>query len=259
MIEKEYRIIHFVPPFLESKRNERRICLSRREFLKTLSGGIILSLFYKKLDAQERVQSKSALSAHAQSSNPETIATLQMAYKNEIQAYSNYKAYAQKAKSENYPNLSYLFVSFEISESIHAHNFKQVLSELGVEMKETPSPIVKVKGTRLNLKSALDFEMLDIDQRYPHLIEKAKPENHEPTLQNLHYAWETEKQHRDLIQKMQSGTGIFFGILAKKIEETSFQYFVCQTCGSTVAELPDKVCPVCRSPVSVYKEVERLK
>jgi rubrerythrin len=195
----------------------------------------------------------------AQTKYPETVSTLQSAYNNEIQASQNYMAYAQKAKSENYPNLSYLFVSFAASEAIHARNFKEILSNFGVEVKENPTSKVKVSGTRVNLKGALDFEMIDIDQRYPQLIEKAKPENHEPTLRNLNYSWEAEKQHREIIQKMQSGTGIFFGILAKKIEETSFQYFVCQRCGSTVVELPDKVCSICKGSVSLYKEVERLK
>ena len=195
----------------------------------------------------------------AQTKYPETISVLQAAYQNEIQAYLNYMAYAQKAKSESYPNLSYLFVSFATAESIHARNFKQILSNLGVEVKEMATPKVKVSGTRVNLKSALDFEMLDIDQRYPQLIEKGKSETHEVALRNLNYAWDTEKQHRDLIQKMQSGTGIFFGILAKKIEETSFQYFVCLTCGSTMIEFPDRVCPICKSPASQSKEVERLK
>lgn len=195
----------------------------------------------------------------AQTKYPETVSTLQSAYNNEIQASQNYMAYAQKAKSENYPNLSYLFVSFATSEAIHAHNFKEILSNFGVEVKENPTSKVKVSGTRVNLKGALDFEMVDIDQRYPQLIEKAKSENHEPALRNLNYSWEAEKQHREIIQKMQAGTGIFFGVLSKKIEETSFQYYVCQTCGSTVVEIPNKACPICRSAASQYKVVERLK
>ncbi len=100
--------------------------------------------------------------------------------------------------------------------------------------------------------------MLDIDQRYPQFVEEAKPEAHEGTLRNLNYAWDIEKQHRDLIQKMQSGTGIFFGILAKKMEKTSLKYFVCQICGSTMVELPKDSCPICKNPASVYKEVARF-
>jgi rubrerythrin len=195
----------------------------------------------------------------AQPKYPETISTVQIAYSNEIQACQNYLAYAQRAKSENYPNLSYLFTSFAASEAIHAQNFKQILLDLGIKAKEAPDLKLKISGTRINLKEALEFEMLDIDQRYPQLIEKAKPENYLPGLRHLNYSWEAEKQHRELILKMQSGTGIFFGILAKKIEETSFQYFVCQTCGSTTVELPNQACHICKSPVSAYQEVSRLK
>jgi len=198
-------------------------------------------------------------SAVPQSKYPETIATLQTAYRNEIQAHLNYLAYAQKANSENYPNMAYLFCGFAASEWIHARDFRQILSELDGQVKETPKPDVKVFNTKANLKNALDFELKDIDQRYPQLIEKIKPEKHEAAIRDITYAWESEKQHRDLIQKMQSGTGIFFGLLAKKIEETSVRYFVCQICGSTVVELPKDSCPICKGSVSGYKEVERVK
>ena len=198
-------------------------------------------------------------SAVPQSKYPETIATLQTAYRNEIQAHLNYLAYARKANSENYPNMAYLFCGFAASEWIHARDFRQILSELDGQVKETPKPDVKVFNTKANLKNALDFELKDIDQRYPQLIEKIKPEKHEAAIRDITYAWESEKQHRDLIQKMQSGTGIFFGLLAKKIEETSVRYFVCQICGSTVVELPKDSCPICKGSVSGYKEVERVK
>lgn len=197
--------------------------------------------------------------ANAQSRYAETIAALQVGYHNEMQAHFNYMAYAYKAKSENYPNMSYLFVSFAASEFIHARNFKRVLSDLGVEAKELPKSEVRVSSTKINLKDGIDFEIADIDQRYPQLLERIKPEKHEAAIRFMTYAWETEKQHRDIFQKMQSGTGIFFGLLAKKIEQTSFQYFACQACGSTYVELPKDNCSICKSPVSQYKEVERLK
>jgi len=195
----------------------------------------------------------------AQSKYSETVAVVKRAYASEIQAYLNYLSYAEKAKLENYPGLAYFFYSFAMAESVHARNFKQVLSVLGVPGWDPPKPEVQVFSTKVNLKSALAFEMADIDQRYPQFVDEATPEAHEGTLRNLNSAWDTEKQHRDLIQKMQSGTGIFFGVLAKKMEPPSLNFFICQTCGSTVPELPDQVCPICGSPVSVYLEVERQK
>jgi rubrerythrin len=197
--------------------------------------------------------------AGAQSPYRETIAALQIACRNEMHAHLNYSAYAQKAKSENYPNMAYLFASFAASELIHARNFKKILSDLGIEVKDPPRYEIKVSATKENLKKAIHFEIADIDERYPQLLEKVKPEKYEGAIRNLTYAWETEKQHRDLLQKMQSGTGIFFGLLARKIEETSVRYFVCQVCGSTIAELPKDICTICKIPVSNFEEVERIK
>lgn len=201
----------------------------------------------------------SVIFVYAQSKYSETISGLQKAYMSEIQAHRNYMTYAQKAKSENYPNIAHLFVSFAASESVHANNMKRILSDLGMDVKETPGVEVKVSSTKTNLKNALDFELKDIDERYPEILEQIKPEKHDGAMRNVVYAWESEKQHRDLIQKMQSGTGIFFGVLAKRIEATDVQYFVCQKCGSTVVEFQKDACSICKSPASNYKGVERLK
>lgn len=198
-------------------------------------------------------------SAVPQSKYPETIAALQVAYRGEIQAHLNYMAYAQKANSENYPNIGHLFVSLATSESIHARNFKKALSDLGVDVKEMPKPEIKVSSTKENLKNATQVELQEIDQRYPQLVEKIKPENHEAAIRNITYAWESEKQHRDLIQKIQSGTGILFGLLTRTIEKTPTRYFVCQNCGSTLVELPNDICPICKGSVSEYKVLEMIK
>jgi rubrerythrin len=188
-----------------------------------------------------------------------TIAALKRAYANEIQAHLNYLAFADKAKTESYPGIAHFFVCFATSESVHAQNFKEVLSGLGVYGWEPPKPEVKIFSTRVNLRNALDFEIEDIDQRYPRIYEESKPEKHETALRNIVYAWESEKQHRDLIEKMQSGTGIFFGLLTRKIEAASARFFVCHICGSTMIRLPEESCSICKHPVSAYKEVARSK
>jgi rubrerythrin len=197
--------------------------------------------------------------ANAQSRYPETIAVLQIAYRSEIQANLAYMGYAQKAISENYPNIGHLFVSLAASEAIHARNFKKLLSDLGVEVKETPKSENKVSSTKKNLKDATQVELQEIDQKYPQFIEKVKLEMHEAALQNITYAWESEKQHRDLIQKIESGTGVLFGVLTRTIERTPTRFFVCQNCGSTLQELPKDICPICKSPVSNYTEVEKSR
>jgi len=194
----------------------------------------------------------------AQSNYPETIAVLQTAYQNEIQAHVSYLAYAQKALSEKYPNIAHLFLALASSESVHARNFSQCLSDLNVEVTE-PKVEIKVSSTKENLRNATRMELQEIDKRYPQFIERITSEKHEVALRRLTYAWESEKQHRTLIEKIESGTGILFGLLASRIEGKPFRYFVCQTCGSTIRELPTEACPICGVPASQYKEIERIK
>ena len=127
--------------------------------------------------------------ANAQPGYSDTILSLRRAYLNEVQAHLNYLAYAEKAKSENYVNLTYFFSSLAASEAIHARIVKQILFELGAEVKDSPRPEVKVSSTHGNLKAALDFELEDIERRYPELLEKIKPVKNETAIRNVRNAW----------------------------------------------------------------------
>ena len=71
-----------------------------------------------------------ALPISAESTYPETIRAIQALYQDELQALHNYIGFAQKAESENYPDIANLFHAFATSESIHARNFKDILSSL---------------------------------------------------------------------------------------------------------------------------------
>jgi len=195
----------------------------------------------------------------AQMQYHETINILQTAYHNEIHANFTYLAYAQKAISENFPNIAHLFVALAASESIHARNFKQLLSDFGVEVTEISEPEIKISTTKENLQKATQNELQDIDQNYPQFVEKVASEKHEAAIRILTYTWEVEKEHRDLSKKLQSGMGILFRILALRIDTTFTQYFVCQICGSVITDHPADICPICKSLVSQYKEVQRIK
>ena len=91
--------------------------------------------------------------------------------------------------------------------------------ELGVEVTEPRKIKVEASGTKENLNRATKVELQEIDTEYPQSIKKIELEKHEGAIRNITYAWESEKQHRELIRKIQSCTGVFFGMLSKKIEE----------------------------------------
>jgi rubrerythrin len=198
----------------------------------------------------------SAVCINAQSKYPETISVLQTLYLDEIQAFNDYQAYAKKAASEKYPNIARLFITLSTSESIHARNFKKVLSNIGAEAEEVPGFEPKVSSTRKNLRLATAVELEEIDNKYPQFIKQITPENHAEAIQYITYAWESEKQHRELLKKIKSGTGIFFGLLTQKIEGSPSPYFVCQNCGSTLSEIPEATCPICGGPPAKYTEIK---
>ena len=185
----------------------------------------------------------------------ETISVLQELYKAEIIASKTYSGFAQKAEEEKYYSVARLFSALSGSETVHARNFKNILNDLGVEPKTFPNPDIKIADTKTNLKWALKVELSEIDTNYPMLIKKIKPEGNKRALEDITYAWESEMQHRDLIKKMKSAIGFFFGKIVDKLKEEK-DYHVCQRCGSTVFKLPEESCIICGSPVSMYKQIK---
>jgi rubrerythrin len=184
-----------------------------------------------------------------------TISVLQELYKAEIIASKTYSGFAQKAEEEKYYSVSRLFSALSGSETVHARNFKDILNNLGVEPGNCPDPDIKIANTKTNLKWALKVELSEIDTNYPKLIKKIKPEGNKRALEDITYAWESEMQHRDLIKKMRSAIGFFFGKIVDKLKEAK-DYHVCQRCGSTVFKPPEKYCIICGSPVSMYKQIK---
>lgn len=187
---------------------------------------------------------------------PETMAVLSSVFEGEARARVGYDACSRQALSEGYPNIAYLFSSLSASEAIHAENFRRILSSLGAKVTEPTPESVIIDKTKKNLKTACDRELEEIDRKYPSLLERMKPEGHAETVRFLTYAWEAEKQHRDLLEQLLSGTGYFFGTLTRRIEGTPMAFLVCATCGSTVPRRPAERCPICGGPAGDYAELK---
>lgn len=116
---------------------------------------------------------------------PETVAVLGKAYLGEMQAQVKYAAFAQKAIEEGYPNIVYLFSSLSYSESIHAKNFKDLLSELKADIPDVQVAEIKCITTKENLRNAVKVELNEIDDYYPDFIEKIAPEGYSRATQSL--------------------------------------------------------------------------
>ncbi|MBW2193411.1 MAG: rubrerythrin family protein [Deltaproteobacteria bacterium] len=185
--------------------------------------------------------------------HPETITVLQALYKGETTAHQTYSAFAKRALVEGYISVARLFAALRSSEAIHARNFKTILDRLNAPVDDFPQPEIHVSKTKENLKFALKGELSEIDTEYPEYINRIKPEEYKAAITDITYAWKAEKQHRDLIKKMKSGIALFFGKIVDELG-TADKFFVCQRCGSTLSKLPKDSCPICDSPVLMYKE-----
>jgi rubrerythrin len=83
-----------------------------------------------------------------------------------------------------------------------------------------------------------------------------KPEGHPDAVIYVTYAWESEKQHRDVIRKLQQYSPSFFEVVARTIDMKTGTYYVCQICGSTVHRIPADRCPICKYTSEHYRRVE---
>lgn len=194
--------------------------------------------------------------AHAQhQAYSQTIAVLQELYVKEVKAHQRYRLFSEAALREEHPNIAHLFAALAYSESVHARQFRRILNELQAPVPEVPLADIRVGTTRENLKYATDVELAEIDREYPAYLGRIEAEHHAEAQKYIRYAWSAERQHRDLIKQIQSGTGMFFRLLIKRFKAEKHRYFVNQNCGATVTELPKDRCPICHKPVSTYVEI----
>jgi rubrerythrin len=193
----------------------------------------------------------------AASNHHETAAALAQAREKEMHTYWRYMDFGRQARAEGYRGIAYLFTAFASSELIHAQNFGRLLSRLGVELLPLAKEATTVPGsTRDNLLAAVDSELDSIDRLYPALLERLKPEAHADAIATVRYAWASEKQHRDMIQKIRRWSPAFFEQVARTIDDKTGAYFVCQLCGSTTNTMPRDKCPVCSMPPLHYRRIE---
>ncbi len=186
----------------------------------------------------------SAFSLEEMETYPETKSVLLEIHRDEVRALTSYRTFADRAVEEGYPSIASLFNALSVSETVHARNMKEVLAELGVTVWEPP-PELEASSTRENLERAMAVELSEINEGYPAYLERIAPEEYQPAIDVVTYSWKAERQHRRLLEKIHGAVGMFFGVVAKKIEEAPSSYFVCDVCGSTTREPPEAVCGIC--------------
>lgn len=188
--------------------------------------------------------------------HPRSAAAMREAQEAEMGVYWRYSEFGRLAQQEGYRGVAYLFAAFSSAELIHANNFGRVLSRLGVEVAPIAKPPFNVGSTRDNLVTAAEVEVHSVDVYYPQLLERIESEGHRDAMEAARWAWDTEKQHRDDIEKIRRWAPTLFEEVARRIDEKSDRYYVCQICGNTVHEVPAPVCQICRSASSHFRLID---
>jgi len=187
---------------------------------------------------------------------PLTIDILKKVYWAEMIASKHYNRYCRKAISDNYPNIAYLFFALSISEKIHADNYHKLIISLGATL-EKKEISVSISSTKANLNIASIKELEKINEFYPEISKQLSSESHDQATINCMYSWKSHQQHEEMINDIKKYSGLFFRLLAKKIENMKLNYYVCEICGSTINKKPKNPCTICNYPMSHYSEIKR--
>ena len=168
-------------------------------------------------------------------------------------AHLRYVGFAGQAHDEDYRGIAYLFTGLATSELIHAQNYHRILAQLGELIDFHAARQTEVGDTQANLISAAEAELNTIDNVYPEILQRLEPERLDVAILNVTYAWESHKQHRELIAKILRWSPSFFESVAKKVDGRTDKLYVCAICGSTMHEVPSEQCPICQFEVSHYR------
>ena len=186
------------------------------------------------------------VNAVAGSASAETIKNLNTAFQGESNASHRYAAFAQKADAEGFAQTAKLFRAASAAEAVHRDTHRATILELGGSLAVFSLETVAPATTADNLQSAIKGESYESDTMYPGFIALAKSENNRAAERSFHFAVSAEKEH----------AALYADALAQLGKNPAVDYYVCPTCGETVAGLPNKdKCPTCRKPTDKFNKI----
>lgn len=176
----------------------------------------------------------------------QTLRNLNTAFQGESNAANRYAIFAQKADEEGFAQVAKLFRAASAAEAIHRDAHKATLLKLGGKPASFELDQVTSKATADNLRAAIEGETHERDAMYPDFIARAKADDSRPAIRTLQFALAAEKEHAKLYQEA-------LDLLGKNAPA---DYYVCQVCGMTLTQLPEKKCPSCREGRDEYKKID---
>lgn len=185
-----------------------------------------------------------------------TIAALRQGVRGERKAHTRYRVFGKDAAEEGYKGIAYMFGAISLSELIHAQNYNRVLVTLAQPREEPVDTLPALGTTKENLIAAMEAEIATIDQVYPLILAGVQKDDLAVAIRNVQYSWASHMQHRDTLDKIRRYSPDYFETVARRIDEQSERYYLCQICGSVQAEVPEDQCTICGQDPANYSYVE---
>ncbi|MDO4550905.1 MAG: rubrerythrin family protein [Planctomycetia bacterium] len=178
-----------------------------------------------------------------------TLFNLQTALKNEINSSIKYMVYAEKARLDGYHSLATLFRAVAYSDKIHARCYEDMLRRVGADTHVETKTYVGESPEKM-LQEAIQSETLDFTQIYPKFIQEAETDispghDHSDVSFIFRASLAAEAVHAQLF--------VMAFIDLEKWKIAGKQFSVCETCGFIETGKPQRPCPVCDSPPSMFQ------
>jgi rubrerythrin len=157
---------------------------------------------------------------------------LKEAFAGESQASQKYRAFANKAERDGFPNVAKLFRTASAAEQIHAEGHLKAMDGVG--------------STSDNLQAAIDGETHEFTEMYPPMIEKAEADEHKAK-RMFTYAARAEAVHAKIykmaLEAIASG------------EDFAEEFYLCPVCGHIELGAPPESCPICGAKGKAFLQV----
>ena len=162
-----------------------------------------------------------------------TEENLKLAIANESKANLEYRAFANKARQDGFPNIARLFNLSSRVKRIHAQNKLNALNEIG--------------STLENIKSAYAKETNENRSMYPSMLKQALSDNHKAT-----YRFENDIKSKEAHAQL-----YFLALVSLKDGKDLIEseLFLCPLCGNVLFVKPGKNCSICRAPAAKFIKV----
>ena len=157
---------------------------------------------------------------------------LKEAFAGESQASQKYRAFANKAERDGFPNVAKLFRTASAAEQIHAEGHLKAMDGVG--------------STADNLQAAMDGETYEFTEMYPPMIEQADADEHKAK-RMFNYAAKAEAVHAKIYKMALEAVA--------RGEDFAEEFFLCPVCGHIELGAPPENCPICGAKGKAFLQV----